>query len=387
MNVARLALTVGPFAIVVGCVAALMSPSAGDFFQFWFAGHLVATGSSPYDQSEWVSAYARYGDLASVVRHNCPTIDAPACRWVYPPWTGWLLAPFGFLDPRSGIALEGITFLALLAGGVLLAVHSARIEPAWLRALVLLGVAVSTPFLTDAFSGHFDGLMLVGLSLLGAGLAGRRALPLAIAAPILALKPHLFLALGPFVLLWLVRERQPRLVLIPAAILAALAIVGLASDPRALPALGGAGSKLALVGSTTWSFAAWAGPLAPVVAGALVLASAIAAAAALRASSADRRAQVFVAAAAAVSLVVAPYVQLYDHLLLVPAVALAVSFASASGRRVAALAIVVAFVVAGWGAHALEQEGRTFAGLMPVSALVVLAASAYPTRRSVPSDL
>lgn len=141
-----------------------MSPTAGDFFQFWYAGHLVATGSSPYDQSEWVSAYARYGDLASVVRHNCPTIDAPACRWVYPPWTGWLLAPFSVFDPRTGIALEGLAFLALLTSGVVLTVRAARIRPDWLHALALVGLALSAPFVTDAFGGHFDGLMLIGLA-------------------------------------------------------------------------------------------------------------------------------------------------------------------------------------------------------------------------------
>ncbi len=378
---------IGPFAIVVACIAALLSPTAGDFFQFWFAGHLVATGSSPYDQSEWVSASARFGDLASVVRHNCPAGDAPACRWAYPPWTGWLLAPFGALDPLTGITLEGLAFLALLALGVVLAVRAAGIAPDGLQALTLVGVAVSAPFITDAFGGHFDGLMLIGLSLVGAGLASGGALPLAIAAPILALKPHLFIALGPLVLLWAVRERRPRLVWIPGALILILVIVGLASDPRALPALTGAGAKLGLVGSTTWSLASRAGAQAPLVAVALVAVGALAAAATLRWSRAGRRADVFVATAAALSLVIAPYLQLYDHLLLVPALALAVSWARACGRRVAALAIIVAFVAAGWGAHLLEQEGRTFAGLIPVAVLVVLAATAYPTRHPAPSAL
>lgn len=373
----RLALTVGPFALVVAWVAALLSPVAGDFFQFWFAGHLVATGSSPYDQAEWVGAYSRFGELASVVRHNCPTVDAPACRWAYPPWTAWLLAPFGMLDPLRGIALEGITFLAVLVAGVLVVVRSARIQPDWLCALVLFGVAMSPPFLTDAISGHFDGLMLIGLALLASGLADRRALPLALAAMILALKPHVALAVGPLVLVWLLRERQPLLLMAPTAILVALAVVGFGSDPRALPALSGAGSKIQLAGSTTWSFASLAGSLAPVAAAALLVVSAVAAGVALRLSSADRRAQVFVASAAALSLVVAPYLHLYDHLLLVPAVVISVSLSSAKVGSPGAVAILVAFVAAGWVAHTF---GRTLAGIIPVAALVVLAVTTYLAR-------
>jgi len=381
VNVARSALIVGPFAVVVAAIAALTSPGAGDFFQFWYAGHLVAIGSSPYDQAEWVNAYARYGDLASVVRQNCPAADAPACRWVYPPWTGWLLVPFGIVaSPLAGIALESAAFLAILAAGVFVAVRAARIGPDWLRALTLVAFALSAPFVTDAFGGHFDGLLLIGLSLSAASLATRRALALAIAAPLLALKPHLFIAFGPLVLAWVLRERQSRLIWMPAAVVAALVVAGLASDPRALPALTTAGTKLALVGSTTWSLASRAGPLAPVVAGLLVALAALAAAAALRWARPEQRAQVFVAATAAFSLVVAPYVQLYDHLLLFPALALAVSFASAAGRSAAALAVLVAFIAAGWGAHALEQQGRTFAGLIPVAVLIVLAVASRGTR-------
>lgn len=384
MNAARALFRVGPFAIVVACIAALMSPSAGDFFQFWFAGHLVATGASPYDQSEWLGAYARYGELASVVRHNCPTLDAPACRWVYPPWTGWLLAPFGLFDAPTGIALEGLAFLGLLAAGVFLTVRAARIGPDWLLAVTLVALAVSAPFVTDAFGGHFDGLMLIGVWLVGAGLARGSALPLAVATPILALKPHLFLGLAPLVLVWLVRERQPRLVLLPVAVIAVLVAAGLVSDSRALPAITAAGAKLGLVGGTTWSLAARAGALAPFAAGALVALGALGVAATMRWSVREDRARLFVAAATAFSLVVAPYVQLYDHLLLVPAVALAVSFLASIGRRLVAIAIISAFVVAGWGAHALEQEGRTLAGLIPVAALLVLASSVLATRRAAP---
>ncbi len=381
MKAVRVVLIVGPFAMVIAWVAAVISPTAGDFFQFWFAGHLVATGASPYDQSEWVSAYARYGDLASVVRHNCPTPDALACRWVYPPWTGWFLAPFGVFDPEIGIALEGLTFLTLLAAGVLLVIHAAHIGPDWLRAIALAAIALSAPFLTDALGGHFDGLMLVGLSLVGSSLGGGRALPLAVAAPILALKPHLFLAFGPLVLLWLLRERRLRLVWPPAAVLTVLVVVGLAGDPRALSTLTGAGAKLGIADGTVWSLASRSGALAPVIAAALVASAGIGAAAAVAWSSPGRRAHVFVASAAAFSLAVAPYSQLYDHLLLVPAVSLAVSFASVSGFRLAALGVIAGFVAAGWAAHAVEQVGRTSAGLIPVAVLIVLAATTYSARR------
>lgn len=371
----REAVVVAPFAAVIAWVAAVISPSAGDFFQFWFAGHLVATGSSPYDQSEWVGAYARFGELASVVRHNCPVVDAPACRWAYPPWTGWFLAPFGLLGPQAGIAIEGLVFVGLLALGVLITVQRAQIRPAWLRAAALLAFAVSTPFLTDAISGHFDGLMLIGLALVAWSLATGRALPLVAAATILALKPHLFLAFGPLVLLWLGRERQLRLAIAPAVLLVALGVVGLLSDPRALPTLTASGAKLGIAQGTLWSLASRGGAVTLVVAILLVALAAAMIVLAVRWSPASRRPEVFVAAAAAFSLGVAPYAHLYDHILLMPAVAIATAFV-ATVSRPAAVAILTGLVAAGWAAHAVEQIGRTSAGLIPVAVLVVLAIGA-----------
>ncbi|CAN5204876.1 hypothetical protein BH18CHL2_BH18CHL2_06600 [soil metagenome] len=64
----------------------------GDTFQFWYAGHLIATGGSPYDQSAWPEA-ARYGHVAAYVATNCASPDSLQCVWAYPPLTAWLFAP------------------------------------------------------------------------------------------------------------------------------------------------------------------------------------------------------------------------------------------------------------------------------------------------------
>lgn len=49
----------------------LLSPvrALADHFQFWAAGHIIATGGSPYDRSAWEAA-ATYGSIPDGVAMN-----------------------------------------------------------------------------------------------------------------------------------------------------------------------------------------------------------------------------------------------------------------------------------------------------------------------------
>ena len=51
-------LAYAPFVLLLALLGPLIWPKdgIGDTFRFWYAGHIVATGGSPYDQNAWASA-------------------------------------------------------------------------------------------------------------------------------------------------------------------------------------------------------------------------------------------------------------------------------------------------------------------------------------------
>lgn len=350
-------------------VGLLASPAANDFFQFWWAGQLIATGGSPYDPAAWTAALA-YGPAAGSVARNCVLPDAAACLWIYPPWTAWLFVPTGRLDPVAGIAIQRIALGSALAIGGALWLRIARATEATAGALLIIAFAACAPFVRDIFTGHFEGLLLVGLALVAIGLRDRRTWPVVAGTLLLALKPHLSLALAPLVLVWLVSTRAYRTLAVVAGTLAVLVVAGFASDPLAWPALVGRSvAKQELASSTTWGFASAIGAAAaPAIAAVIVLVAIAALAVSLRAT---RAAVAVVAAGAALSLAVTPYAQSYDMVLLFPAIVVALG-SLRRGAAVIAAALVIAIT---WVAYVLELSGdpRAFAGLLPVIVLVLLA--------------
>ncbi|MBU6422436.1 MAG: DUF2029 domain-containing protein [Chloroflexota bacterium] len=368
----RIVAQVVPFAVVAAALTAVVDPRRNDFFQFWYAGHLVVSGASPYDQPAWTGASAYGAMAASVVRH-CPTPDAPACLWLYPPWTAWLFAPLGLLPPPAGIVgVEIVSILSLLAGigaATLLFVPGAK-----MRAVAAPVFLASAPAVRDAATGHFDGFMLVGVVLLAIALSRARAVPLAAAVVLLSLKPHLTLVLAVVVAGMLVRSRSWRLLGAAVATCAVLLSVGATLDRRWLAAtVGDAAAKVATSGNSSplASGALWEIPL--------VLASAALAAIAVRRSPLFERSATIVAAATAVSLAAAPYLQSYDNVLLVP------SFAVTAARRgPTGYAALAALLVGGWIVYVLELSGR--GGYAPVLVLVALGALAARTRHQAALD-
>jgi len=356
-----------PFFLVALAATLPASPSSNDFFQFWWAGHLVVTGRSPYDPAAWSAALA-YGPAAGAVARNCVPPAAPACLWLYPPWTAWLFAPTGALDPPAGIAVQRVVLASALAvGGALWA----RIASVTAAAPLLVAFAASAPFVRDILTGHFEGLLVIGLGLVAIGLRDRASWPLVAGALLLSFKPHLFIALAPLLLVWLIRARAYRTIALAAAGLFVLAIVAFASDPLAWPALvGRSAGKTEIAGATTWALAMTIGGGAWLAVAALVLAVGAACVAVVWRSRRSDRGSALVAVGAAFSLALAPYLQSYDLVLLFPAVAIA--FARSGGAMVVVAAIVVA---ATWLAYWLELSGTSLAlvGALPTIALVVLA--------------
>ncbi len=366
-------------------VVGTLSSPANDKFWFWYSGHLVAQGSSPYDSSLW-SAAASYGDIAVLVARSCVDVFAHQCLWVYPPWTAWLFAPFGFLDPEPGIALQSAFLLVAAGASLVLLVREIRMSRPSTMFLLLASVG-SAPFVWDSFLGHFGPLELAGAVLVARGLRTGGAAPTVGGGMLLALKPHVSFLVVPVVVAILIGGRRWRLLATTALCFALLAVVALWREPRALSALGGAGVKTAEMLPTIWSFAAQVTPEAPLatVFATLVVAT-IAAYRSVRATPGPLRQMVMVAVAIALSLAVTPFEHLYDHLLLLPCFAVIVSVTDRVGRavRLAGWGMVIALVALGWWAFLTGPHGdeTPALSLLPMITLVALAAATHWTRQT-----
>ena len=366
-------------------VGTLVSP-ANDRFQFWYAGHLVATGHSPYDQSAWASAGPLYGDAAALVARNCPDPHALACLWAYPPWTAWLFVPFGILPPYLGMPLLASFLLLSAAIAIVVLTRAVAASPA--SAMVTsLATVVAAPFVWDSLLGHFEPLELIGAVLLAKGLRDSQARGTVSGALLLALKPHLFLALAPLVLGYLVATRAWRVLWITSMSLAALAALGLWREPAALAMIAAGAAKSGLTLPTTWSFAERvAGPMSPLVAFALLAASVACAWIAYRAAPRQRRHLVMVAGACGLSLAVAPYLHLYDHVLLALPIGTAIGLADTAApreRRLWWLVLSLGFMTVTWLAFLAGPHGDepSWVALIPLLALAGLAAASMRARR------
>jgi hypothetical protein len=376
--------------IVVAALWPLTHPimGVGDTFQFWFAGHLVATGISPYDRSAWTAAESTYGPRAANVAMACADPDSGACSWVYPPATGWLLAPFGAAGVDAGLpAVDGFV-LATAFVGVITAVLLFGPVAAGARALVLVTVVASHPFVYDVHVGHFIGLELLGVVGVAYGLRERRDWPLVLGGLVLSLTPHLFIILVPLVAVALVARRRWRAITLCAAALAALVVAGALLEPAAFPTiLQRAGPKAGLTWSTPWALAQLVAPTAPLVLYvALVGLAALAAIAVWRTAPPEDRDLALIAAGTGLSLTATPYAQPYDLLLLVPAIAFIARAASRSRapHRAALLATLPILYVGGtWFpliATRLWEDSNSALALVPVVVLA-LAAVASATAR------
>jgi len=281
------------------------------------------------------------------------------------------------------VALAILTLTAL-AAGIALAVHTFDDHLGPPRSFAMAAFAASAPVERAAVSGHFLGLSLIGLVLVYDGLRKRRALPFVAGALLLALKPHIVLILPLLLVGQMIQMRAWRLLAIGTAAILALALVGFAADPRALPAIaGGTVAKLGCCIGENKSLLVQHTAGGALGATLLLFVAAVATWVAVRAAQPQRRAASVVTAGAALSLVAAPYLHSYDGVLLIPAVLLAAQVAG----RVAGLAIVCGFVVASWGSYVLELAGSSIAysGILPVATLLALAVaqSSGGTRRTI----
>jgi hypothetical protein len=375
-----------PFVLLLTLLVPIIWPhdGDGDTFFFWFAGRLVVTGVSPYDQNAWASA-GEYGNLAKNVVSMCtPTVHEPTCLWKYPPTTAFLFAPFALLNVREGLnALAIFTFVAAAASVVAVG-QWMRARSEATRALALCACVISHPFVFNVYTGHFVGLLVLGIVSIAFGLTKRRTAPVVVGALLLSLKPHLFVGLAVVVLAILLSRRDWRTLAWTLGVVGAANGVTLLLYPDALGAiLAGAGPIIGLGWATTWAFASSLFP-SPLIGIAVVYAIGAAAfVAAARFTPEDRRDDILVAGGAAIAVALSPYVHPYDLLVLLPAFALALALGDLASRPARGiLLIATAAVLAGGTWLAIWGSGTVTAlpGVLPVVVLTLLAITAWTAR-------
>ena len=355
--------------VLVAELPLLIPPPFGltDHLLFWYAGHLVATGGSPYDMTAWAEAQRTYasGHLSQFIDRGDPV-------WIYPAWSVFLFVPFGVLPYPVG---PWALYLAYVAVGLFAAVLFIRSLPArWQPGaeLAIALVAAFQPLVIANRYGQFGSFLLLGAVLVFIGLRDRRAIPFTAGALILFVKPQLFLVLVPVVLVLLVRARAWRMLVAASATLAAVAIVMTLRYPESLAFFGRGATDRAdvfTIYSTTWALAHYVAPAIWVpLALAFVALAALATVSAVRALPADLRLAGIIAGATVMSIVVAPVDFHYDQVPLVLAVILAV----AVGRRPAQIALTwtIAAVIP-WFVFFIElgiggPDSQSLSGIVPL---------------------
>ncbi len=324
------------------------SPAVGDNFQFWLAGHMVATGHSPYDRAAWEAATG-YGSTPGGVAANTVPLNLLITHavWLYPPQTAFLFVPFGLLPFEAGVPLLHVFVLATALVGVSVAAAAVGLTGARL-AMFLALATVSQPFVISVRNGHPIGIIVLGAALAYVGVRDRRAFTFAAGVVLLSLKPQLVIPFGIGLLVWLAIHRRWR-----AIAIAAVAVIAVMLPPELLnpfpfaDIVSAAGDRIRADLSTTAALARDLGD-GVLLAAALTATAAIACAIAVRWSRPEARPRVLFAASLLLSLVLLPYSHDYDLLLCLPAGAAALAIGAGARRASITVLVSIAIFLVPW---------------------------------------
>jgi hypothetical protein len=354
-----------------------------DALLHWFVGHLVVEGGSPYDAAAWAAAGARFGGTIAFWG-----AAEPGLAWPYPPWTAWLLAPFGAFPPLLGSWILVLTFCAAGIAAAVIAVRSLPLSAGG-RTFALVLALSSQPFIYAVNSGQLGPLLGLGSALLLLPPTRvRSGLP---AFVLLLAKPQVTAVLLAAAAVDVIRASLRRAALIGGAIVALAALSAIRfPDVFALTGtgLGGRVANQLRVSSSSWSLAAaLAGDWWPLVGGLLVLVAVGCWRAAVRWAPPAHRRAVMLAGAGIVSLAAAPVVRSYDQALLLPAVAVLVLLGEGlvgRARLLQRLALMFTIVVLPWVLFVSAQLANSppRIGVVPLAFAVTLLGSALAVRPS-----
>ena len=229
---------------------------------------------------------------------------------------------------------------------------------------------------------------MIGFVSLARGLAVRATVPVVLGALLLSLKPHLYLLIAVVVAVVLALRRDVRTMVAVVAVLGTVIGAAFAAYPEAAAAiLHGAGGKAEFGGETTWQLGASLVPGTDYGVIAVFAVALLAMALTLRYAPAERRLDAFLAATAALSIAYSFYIQLYDHVMTLPAFCVALALADplpAFGRR--ALVAIAALAVVGWSwlmvfVARSWPDAVGLQGALPLIVLALLTVCAWAGRQ------
>lgn len=340
-----------------------------DFVGFWVGSRMLLDGRDPYDAVAWRAMHGAIGSLGRAI--------VPAgTGYGYPLTTALVFVPFALVPIWLAAPLWLVTQVAL-AGGSL--VYLARVLfPASLRRdlpVLLAFGAASQPAWVLAAGGNIGGIVLAIAATSAALLLRGRPLAAGAVAGLLIVKPHPLLFAMLLMLLAVPRRDALRLVAGALASSGPLVLITLVLRPGwvseflvSMEAIGGAPAARASVFGALQSFGVLTWIVALLMLGAVL--------------AWQRRARPalapFVAVAIPISLVTAPYVWSYDHLVMLVSVAVVIAGVADAGPRVrvsmlAALAVV--WVVLPWALYAIafRRGDEAWSVAAPLAVLGVVA--------------
>ena len=350
----------------------------GDFSQFWAGARVYVTGGDPYDPFTWPGRVQQLGGQDSVT---------PV--FLYPPWVLFVLAPLGFLElPVAASVWIGSTLIFAAVGLFLLLDLRVRALPL-AHTLVAFALVGSQPGIVNFYSGQWSFFLIGALSFSALCASRRRQSLAALFGSAMLIKPQLFLVAAPMLLRIAVARGQRRLALGLVALGAVAALASAIVFPRwwepwsSVPGDRVGNIRAASLPNALRDIFGEAG-LVTAVAALLVL---IALAFAFSPRS-DAAWPVWVG----VSVNVAPYVFVYDQVILLVPLALAAGVIGRDlpGRSLVVTAVGVAtLVVGGTLLHAfpgVEHGTLSYNGFVQFAVALLLIGALWRYRREPAVD-
>ena len=361
------------FLVAIGAVGLPPLASRGDFAEQWSAARLILEGGQPYDSGTWQASAARLAGRAS---------DSPV--FIYPPYVALALVPVAAI-PLAAAATLWVT------AGVLLAAFAIR----WLlrsyppphpaiAAFIGLTLAASGPSLLALAQGQWGFFHIASAVAAAAAQRRGRAATTAVSLVPFFLKPQL----APFVVLAFARaqagaRRWRYLAVVGVAALVILATIVVVPTwwvdwYRGIVAFTATHPLRTTTLATT--FEALFG-----AAGALAAAAAVIVAVAI-ALVFEPRSDVALAVWLATAVLVAPYIQAYDHVLLLVPLVIAVGVAARRSQRtafaIAAIGVPVLLIAATASDALTIARGHDVVGaLVPAVMWLLVVVGLWPDRR------
>lgn len=167
-----------------------------DFTAFWIAGKLTLSGSDPYLKSDWIPLYEPY---------NLGLADNQT--FLYPKPILPLFLPFGLLPLRTAAVIWLVLTQSAVVGAILLLSRLWQERQAALLLPFIFSVFIFRSYLATLTLGQLDGLLVLLLAGVALLWDKKRWLWGGLLFSLLALKPSLGFPLILLASLWFIKER------------------------------------------------------------------------------------------------------------------------------------------------------------------------------------